>query len=196
MTDAFDKCGNLIDITSDPTHAMNPIDRQWYDNEDLEPPPSHHRFKVHVLRGVRPDQGSCCAMSVAHAIAGLHTRFVFVDRRENFLTSRILASAYWGAPAAPVAPRSERPLTHRDIDCAGAASRPSIGRSGMRSSHDSAAGEGGGSGRDGDPRPTGSPAGKSTGLAGRCAYSGWTYLTAKILSPPSFGAPPTGAASY
>ena len=45
MTDAFDKWGNLIDITSDPTHAMNPIDRQRYEDEDLEPPPRHHRFK-------------------------------------------------------------------------------------------------------------------------------------------------------
>ena len=45
MTHASDMCGNLIDITSDPTHAMNPIDRQWYDKEGLEPPPSHHRFK-------------------------------------------------------------------------------------------------------------------------------------------------------
>jgi hypothetical protein len=26
MTEAFDTCGNLIDIASDPTRAMNPID--------------------------------------------------------------------------------------------------------------------------------------------------------------------------
>jgi hypothetical protein len=35
MNATFNTCGNLINIASDPTHAMNPINRLRYENEDL-----------------------------------------------------------------------------------------------------------------------------------------------------------------
>jgi hypothetical protein len=33
-----DKLGNLLDLTSHPTHAMNPIDRAFYDAEEFDQP--------------------------------------------------------------------------------------------------------------------------------------------------------------
>ncbi len=45
MTEARDKQGNRIDITSHATHAMNPIDRAFYDAEEWEHPPARHVFR-------------------------------------------------------------------------------------------------------------------------------------------------------
>ena len=44
MTD-FDKLGNVIDVTSHPTHAMNPIDCNRYAREEQQSPMARHRFR-------------------------------------------------------------------------------------------------------------------------------------------------------
>jgi hypothetical protein len=40
-----DKQGNLIDRTSHATHAMNPIDRAFYEAQEWEQPPARHIFR-------------------------------------------------------------------------------------------------------------------------------------------------------
>jgi hypothetical protein len=41
----YDELGNLIDLSSHATHAMNPIDRAFDDAVEFEPPPARHVFK-------------------------------------------------------------------------------------------------------------------------------------------------------
>ena len=41
----FHKLGNVIDVASHPTHAMNTIDRQLYVDEEWPMPARRHRFK-------------------------------------------------------------------------------------------------------------------------------------------------------
>jgi len=45
MSKVFDLDGNWIDVTSNPTHAMNPIDRRFYETEEWELPPRRHQFR-------------------------------------------------------------------------------------------------------------------------------------------------------
>ena len=40
-----DQLGNLIDLASPRTHAMNPIDRTFYAAEEFEQPPARHTFR-------------------------------------------------------------------------------------------------------------------------------------------------------
>ena len=40
-----DKLGNVIDLSSHPTHAMNPIDRAFYEAEEFEQPAARHTFR-------------------------------------------------------------------------------------------------------------------------------------------------------
>ena len=40
----YDKLGNWIDVTSHSTHAMNPIDRTRFEDEDWEFPDARHEF--------------------------------------------------------------------------------------------------------------------------------------------------------
>ena len=40
-----DQLGNLIDLSSHRTHAMNPIDRAFYAAEEFEQPPARHTFR-------------------------------------------------------------------------------------------------------------------------------------------------------
>ncbi len=57
-----DKQGNLIDLASHATHAMNPIDRAFYDAEEWEQPPARHLFKCMfcgALDGTTAAAASC-----------------------------------------------------------------------------------------------------------------------------------------
>jgi len=44
-TAVTDSQGNLIDVTSHSTHAMNPIDRAFYRREEWDEPAAHHQFR-------------------------------------------------------------------------------------------------------------------------------------------------------